>query len=135
MNIKKILILILLFYLNIVNAQSVTASRECPSLIDYYSQTYTYWHGLNKILMDVKDTNERKKGISMMDDKYNEDLDKMYGIQLKREWRDATAKTLALNLTELMAKFIYYQARKDVLDGKTTPINSLKREMYSLCIS
>ena len=73
--------------------------------------------------------------MNFADTKLDEQLDKMYGTQLGREWRDSTAKNLALNLTELMAKYIYNKAMKDALDSKTTQINSLKREMYSLCMN
>ncbi len=132
---KLILIIILLFNTAFVNAQSATASNECPSLIDYYSQHYPYWREVYGKILEIKDLSERKKAMNFADTKLDEQLDKMYGTQLGREWRDSTAKNLALNLTELMAKYIYNKAMKDAVDSKTTPINSLKREMYSLCMN
>ncbi len=127
--------LILFFNSALANAQSATASNECPSLIDYYSQHYPYWLEVYVKILEIKDFGERKKAMNFADEKLDEQLEKMYGTQLGREWRDSTAKNLALNLTELMAKFIYNKAMKDAVESKTTQINSLKREMYSLCMN
>lgn len=134
MKINKILIMLMLYSSSTACfSYSETATKQCPILVEFHSQYYSYWYDIYVLINASRNINEKKEAIKLADKKYEEMLDKYYEDVLNKQWRDDAAKNLALKLERLISSYVYSKAIEDVLENKKTGGNTLKANMRSLC--